>query len=124
MIFDFAEHLRAHPDCPGIFDFDAHHGAAWCSSGCGGQGASSFDAARPDSGAMEAIRAYLQIEGNGAGGSLHIVLDDFNFEDGHVDYCIEYAEERGDEEGARLGRMLRALPAAVRLATIHEAPRD
>ena len=41
-----------------------------------------------------------------AWGSLHIVLDDFNLEDQHVKFCIQYAKEQGDTEGAELGELL------------------
>jgi hypothetical protein len=41
-----------------------------------------------------------------AWGSLHIVLDDFNLADHHVQFCIDYAEEKGDIEGAELARIL------------------
>lgn len=50
--------------------------------------------------------AYRDTEGNGAGGSLHIVLDDGNTEDDHVKWCIEHAKERGDVAGVELGEML------------------
>lgn len=48
-------------------------------------------------------------------GSLHIVLDDGNVRDGDVDFCIAYAEELGDEEGAELGRILRKMSETQRL---------
>jgi hypothetical protein len=50
------------------------------------------------------VRAYYN--DHGAGGSLHIVLDDGNLEDGSVQFCIDSAEERGDAAGAALGRLL------------------
>lgn len=52
------------------------------------------------------VQTYYAQAGNGAGGSLHIVLDDFNLEDHSVQFCIEWAEERGDTEGAEIGRLL------------------
>lgn len=39
-------------------------------------------------------------------GSLHIVLEDGNVEDGHVISCIKWAEERGDIEGKALAEIL------------------
>lgn len=39
-------------------------------------------------------------------GSLHVVLDDLNLEDGTVKFCEKYAEENGDKEGAELARIL------------------
>ena len=48
-------------------------------------------------------------ERNCVGCCWHIVLDDDNIEDGHVEYCIEYAAERGHEDCIALGPlMLRA----------------
>lgn len=44
--------------------------------------------------------------GNPTWGSLHIVLDDGNINDGHVQFCINYAVEKGDEEGVVLGEIL------------------
>lgn len=41
-----------------------------------------------------------------AWGSLHVVLADPNYEDHFVRHCIDWAEERGDTEGAELGRIL------------------
>jgi hypothetical protein len=36
-------------------------------------------------------------EHHGAGGGLHIILDDFNVEDGHVTFCQDWIEhERGN----------------------------
>ncbi len=34
---------------------------------------------------------------HGAGGWCHIVLDDFNIEDGHIDYCLEQIEIEPDD---------------------------
>lgn len=43
---------------------------------------------------------------NGAGGSLHIVLDDGNVEDDSVAFCEHYAGEAGDGAGRVLARLL------------------
>ena len=69
---------------------------------------------------VERFAAYFAA--NPAWGSLHVVLDDGNVADSSVQFCIEYAAERGDDEGAALGRVLLTmsktqrskLPAAVR----------
>lgn len=50
------------------------------------------------------VRAYYN--DHSVGGSLHIVLDDGNLEDGHIRFCIDSANERGDAAGAMLGRLL------------------
>ena len=55
---------------------------------------------------MPQIWAYMDAPGNGVGGSLHIVLDDGNHDKRHIQWCIDYAEERKDAEGARIGRLL------------------
>lgn len=48
-------------------------------------------------------------------GSLHIVLDDFNIHDHHVEHCIETAIERGDIEGEALARILLQMSKSQRL---------
>lgn len=52
------------------------------------------------------VKAYLAKDGNMSGGSLHIVLDDGNILDRHIKFCIEYARERGDKDGVKLGELL------------------
>ena len=39
-------------------------------------------------------------------GSLHCVLDDGNFENSAVEWCRDYAIERGDADGAALAETL------------------
>jgi hypothetical protein len=51
---------------------------------------------------------YYQRDGNGAGGNLHIVLDDGNVERSHVEFCLERATAEGDEAGVVLARLLLA----------------
>ena len=51
------------------------------------------------------VRAYYDL-GNITGGSLHIVLDDGNVEDHHVQFCVQYAIDHGDRPGEVLGRVL------------------
>lgn len=43
---------------------------------------------------------------DGAGGTCHIVLDDGNIEDGHVQYCKEYSEELNDFWGLTIATLL------------------
>jgi hypothetical protein len=52
------------------------------------------------------VRAYNAKPGNGAGGSLHVVLDDGNIGDESIRFAIERAVVNGDEDGAALGRIL------------------
>lgn len=61
------------------------------------------------------VRAYYAKDGNGAGGSLHIVLDDGNVEDSHVRFCLEFAREEGDEDGVRLAETLLQMSQTQRL---------
>jgi hypothetical protein len=55
---------------------------------------------------IEDFRAYFAEPGNGAWGSLHIVLDDGNVADHSVAFCVEWSKERGDAEGERLANIL------------------
>lgn len=48
-------------------------------------------------------------------GSMHIVLDDDNVEDSSVQFCIDYAREKGDAEGERLARILLTMSRTQRL---------
>jgi hypothetical protein len=54
---------------------------------------------------VPAFVAYLQKPENGAGGSLHIWLDDDNIEDSHIQFCLECAESIGDTDGVELARL-------------------
>lgn len=83
---------------------------------------------------MPLVNAFYAFDGNACGGSLHIVLDDENIEDGHVDYCIAYAqgkpETRHDQsqqyphdvKGELLGRLIRMMSKTQRgkLASAHD----
>ena len=52
------------------------------------------------------VKAHYRKEGNGVGGSLHIVLDDGNVSDDNVRFCIQWAKELGDEDGVALAELL------------------
>lgn len=52
------------------------------------------------------IGAYCRLPGNFAGGSLHLVLEDFNWEREHVELCRTYARQRGDVAGEHLADLL------------------
>lgn len=62
---------------------------------------------------LRRFRAYFAL--NPTWGSLHVVLDDENVEDCHVQSCIEFAQSRGDAEGAALGHVLLALSQSQRM---------
>ena len=50
--------------------------------------------------------AFYMLEGNGAGGSLHIVLDDNNWERSSVEFCLKYAQDAGDRAGIAFATLL------------------
>lgn len=43
---------------------------------------------------------------NPTGGGLHIVVDDQNLADSNVEFCIDFALERGDHYGAALALLM------------------
>lgn len=55
---------------------------------------------------LPVMRAFARLPGNGAAGSLHIVLDDGNVSDEDVRFCLEEARLRGDVPGAELAGLL------------------
>jgi hypothetical protein len=60
------------------------------------------------------VEAFYGIPGNGVGGSLHIVLDDDNYEQHHIEWCVTYAEAHRDTRGAALARILAAMSPTQR----------
>lgn len=52
---------------------------------------------------------------NPSWGSLHTVLEDNNVKDDHVQSCIRYALEEGDQEGVELGNILLKMSKSQRL---------
>jgi hypothetical protein len=61
------------------------------------------------------VREYYARPGNGAGGSLHVVLDDHNVADGFVDGAIGHALSMGDIDGMALASVLRMMSKTQRL---------
>lgn len=57
-------------------------------------------------------RFYAYYAKNPAWGSLHVVMDDGNWDS--VWFCEEYAEKKGDYEGAELARILQELSPTQR----------
>lgn len=55
---------------------------------------------------MPLVKAYRALPGNSVGGSLHVVLDDGNIDDGSVIHCRRYASERRDDKGVELADLL------------------
>ncbi len=60
-------------------------------------------------------RAYYAKPGNGAGGSLHIVLDDYNVDDDSVSFCMDHAADKGDDDGVALAGLLLRMSRTQRL---------
>ena len=60
------------------------------------------------------VTAYYAKPGNAAGGSLHLVLDDGNVQDEHVEFCRDYAAREGDEDGVALAELLLEMSVAQR----------
>ena len=71
------------------------------------------------------VNAYYAFPGCGCGGSLHIVLDDENIDDGSIEYCITCARDPAfwvcqkmggpDEAGEALGNLLLLMSRTQRL---------
>lgn len=61
------------------------------------------------------VRGYYAQFGNGAGGSLHVVLDDQNVDDCFVDGAIGRALSVGDIDGMALAAVLRTMSKTQRL---------
>lgn len=62
---------------------------------------------------VDDFRRYHQV--NPIWGSLHIILSDHNVRDCDVEFCVEWAAERGDAEGERLARILSSMTRTQRL---------
>lgn len=63
---------------------------------------------RPD---LQQLRDYIYRDfyaepGRGTGCCLHITTDDFNIRDSDVEFCLEYARERGHDECIELAERL------------------
>ena len=74
--------------------------------------------ADPVARAIAMKRTYYRREP--CGGFLHIVLDDGNVEDSHVEFCRDEAREGGDEEAVVLAELLLTFTVADRIR-VYEA---
>lgn len=52
------------------------------------------------------VWTYYDTPGNEVGGALHVVLDDGNVADGHVQMSRDKAEAHGDTEGVKLATLI------------------
>jgi len=64
------------------------------------------------------VRHYYESPGNGAGGALHIVLDDGNLSLGHLLFAREQAAAARDELGVEIADLLAAMPMAARVRVL------
>lgn len=75
-----------------------------------------LDPARPKvPDVLPRVRAYMARAGNGVGGSLYPFLDGANVDDAGIQSCIEWAEERRDEEGMAIATDLLRMTRTQRL---------
>lgn len=61
------------------------------------------------------VLSYYSRPGNGAGGLLHIVLDDGNVDDDDVQYCYGRACEEEDHEAITLADLMLRMSKSQRL---------
>lgn len=64
------------------------------------------------------IKAYYEMPGNGAGGNLHVTLDDGNIETGDILYCLGYAKRDGDTAGVQIAELLLAMTRRQRAKAV------
>ena len=59
---------------------------------------------------LDTIKAYInclyRLEGCCTGGLLHILLDDDNIEDHHIQWCLEECEKHPEEEESEIGKLI------------------
>lgn len=67
----------------------------------------------------EWIEWWYTFPDHGAGGNLHIVLDDENVEDHHLTWTRGYCDERGDQTGSNLCLLLRRMTEDDRYRAIY-----
>lgn len=63
---------------------------------------------------------YYEDMGNSAGGALHIVLDDYNYEDESIKHCFETCKAINDPFGMAICETLMLLPEDVREYVLEE----
>jgi len=55
---------------------------------------------------VEKIKDYVSRAGNEVGGNLFMVLSNYNIHNDHIQYCLNQANERGDQAGVDLAKLL------------------
>lgn len=59
-------------------------------------------------------KAYYSMPDNGAGGNLHIVLDDGNLKNSSIEACLKQCIEENDAEGEVLAKILLSMSMTQR----------
>ncbi len=71
---------------------------------------------------VERIRAFYELPDCSAGGPLHIVLDDTNVEDDHIEWCLNEGNlERYSPEVAKWARQIAADLLRIKSLTMRAA---
>lgn len=52
------------------------------------------------------VHAYYDKPGNSAGGNLHVVLDDGNFEDSFIEHSLDRATKIGDSDAVKIAELM------------------
>lgn len=65
------------------------------------------------------VCAYWDMEGNGTGGNLHVMLDDCNVEDGTCGWTQGYCDASGDRMGSLIAGWVRMMPWPRRVKLSH-----
>lgn len=59
---------------------------------------------------LDTIKLYItclyDIDGCATGGLLHILLDDDNLEDNHIEWCLRQCEEHPECEESNIGKLI------------------
>ena len=55
---------------------------------------------------VQKCKEYYQKPGNSVGGNLHIVLDDGNLENSHIQHCKETCIKEHDHDGSKICTLL------------------
>lgn len=64
------------------------------------------------------IARYYAKDGNGVGGNLHVILDDGNVNNEHIDFCRKQCARNGDVDGLAILDVIAAMPEEDRRAAI------
>jgi hypothetical protein len=70
---------------------------------------------------VKMVREYYRKPGNAAGGNLHLVLEEPNYDDDSVRYCMFACVDRGDVEGSILALTLLECSKSQRRRIAREA---